>query len=89
MNIDYQFITEKLSTVIWHSALLVSVVGVLKLFLTQYFLYKITLSKKSEIKVFKDGKSASFSNYEDVPEKVINIYKNAEEINPDYFDKAE
>lgn len=63
--------------------------GVLKLFLTQYFLYKITLSKKSEIKVFKDGKSASFSNYEDMPEKVIKIYKNADEINPDYFEKAE
>lgn len=75
---NYQFIVEKLSDVIWHSAILVSVVGVLKIFLTQYFLYKITVAKKSEIKFVKNGKTASFSNYEDQAEKVINIYKNIE-----------
>lgn len=40
------------------------------------------------IELFKDGKSASFFNYEDVPEKALNICKNADEVNPDYFDKA-
>lgn len=48
---DYQFIVGKLSDVIWHSAILVSIVGLLKIFLTQYFLYKITVAKKSEIKL--------------------------------------
>jgi len=27
-------------------------------------------------------------DWTDVPEKVINIYKNSDEINPDYFNKA-
>ena len=73
---DYQFIVGKLSDVIWHSAILISLVGLMKIFLTQFFLYKITVAKKSEIKFTKEGKSASYSNYEDNAEKVINIYKN-------------
>lgn len=84
---DYQFIVGKLSDVIWHSAILVSVVGLMKIFLTQYFLYKITVAKKSEIKMTKNEKTASYSNYEDQPEKVINIYKNLDD-NDDIFNKA-
>lgn len=85
---DYQFIVGKLSDVIWHSAVLISVVGLLKIFLTQYFLYKITVAKKSEIKFTKNEKSASYSNYEDQPEKVINIYKNLDDDSDDFFNKA-
>lgn len=84
---DYQFIVGKLSDVIWHSAILVSVVGLMKIFLTQYFLYKITVAKKSEIKLTKNEKTASYSNYEDQPEKVINIYKNLDD-DEDIFNKA-
>lgn len=84
---DYQFIVGKLSDVIWHSAILVSVVGLMKIFLTQYFLYKITVAKKSEIKLTKNEKTASYSNYEDQPEKVINIYKNLDD-DDDIFNKA-
>ncbi len=82
---DYKFVVENLSTVIWHSAILVSVVGVLKIFLTQYFLYKITVAKKSEIRFSKNGKSASYSNYEDNAEKVINIYRNVDADDDDVF----
>lgn len=82
---DYQFIVGKLSDVIWHSAILVSVVGLLKIFLTQYFLYKITVAKKSEIKFVKNGKTASYSNYQDQAEKVINIYKNVDADDDDVF----
>lgn len=82
---DYQFIVGKLSDVIWHSAILVSVVGLLKIFLTQYFLYKITVAKKSEIKFVKNGKTASYSNYQDQAEKVINIYKNVGADDDDIF----
>lgn len=85
---DYQFIVGKLSDVIWHSAILVSVVGLLKIFLTQYFLYKITVAKKSEIRFTKNEKSASYSNYEDQPEKVINIYKNLDDADEDFFKKS-
>jgi hypothetical protein len=84
---DYQFIVGKLSDVIWHSAVLISVVGLLKIFLTQYFLYKITVAKKSEIKLTREGKSASYSNYEDNAEKVINIYKNLDDAD-DLFKKS-
>ena len=52
---DYQFIVGKLSDVIWHSAILISLVGLIKIFLTQYFLYKITVAKKSEIKFTREG----------------------------------
>lgn len=85
---DFKFITERLSDVIWHSAVLISVVGILKLFLTQYFLYKITVAKKSEIRFTREGKSASYSNYEDQPEKVINIYKNLDDADEDFFKKS-
>lgn len=84
---DYQFIVGKLSDVIWHSAVLISVVGLLKIFLTQYFLYKITVAKKSEIKLTREGKTASYSNYEDNAEKVINIYKNLDDAD-DLFKKS-
>ncbi len=85
---DYQFIVGKLSDVIWHSAVLISVIGVLKIFLTQYFLYKITVAKKSEIRFSREGKSASYSNYEDNAEKVINIYKNLDNSDDDFFNKS-
>ncbi len=85
---DYQFIVGKLSDVIWSSAILVSVVGLLKIFLTQYFLYKITVAKKSEIRFTKNEKSASYSNYEDQPEKVINIYKNLDDAEENFFKKS-
>jgi hypothetical protein len=64
------------------------VVGLLKLYLTQYFLYKITVAKKSEIKFTCEGKSASYSNYEDQAEKVINIYKNLDDAEDDFFKKS-
>lgn len=85
---DYQFIVGKLSDVIWHSAILISLVGLIKIFLTQYFLYKITVAKKSEIKFTREGKSASYSNYEDNAEKVINIYKNLDNADDDFFNKS-
>lgn len=85
---DYKFIIERLGDIIWHSAILVSVVGVLKLFLTQYFLYKITVAKKSEIRFSKNGKSASYSNYEDNAEKIINIYRSVDTDDDDFSDKA-
>lgn len=85
---DYQFIVGKLSDVIWHSAVLISIVGLLKIFLTQYFLYKITVAKKSEIKFTREGKSASYSNFEDNAEKVINIYKNLDDADDDLFKKS-
>lgn len=85
---DFKFITERLADVIWHSAILISIVGVLKLFLTQYFLYKITVAKRSEIRFTKNEKSASYSNYEDQPEKVINIYKNLDDADEDLFKKT-
>lgn len=82
---DYKFVIENLSTVIWHSTVLLSAVGILKIFLTQFFLYKITVAKKSEIRFSKNGKSASYSNYEDNAEKVINIYKNLDADDDDVF----
>lgn len=85
---DYQFIIGKLSDVIWHSAILISLVGLIKIFLTQYFLYKITVAKKSEIKFTREGKSASYSNYEDNAEKVISIYKNLDDADEDFFNKS-
>lgn len=85
---DYQFIVSKLSDVIWHSAVLIAVVGLLKIFLTQYFLYKITVAKKSEIRLTRNGKTASYSNYEDQAEKVVNIYKNLESVDDDFFNKS-
>ncbi len=85
---DYQFIVGKLSDVIWHATLVISAVGLLKIFCMQYFLYKITVAKKSEIKYTKEGKTASYSNYEDQAEKVINIYKNLDGKDDDFFNKA-
>ena len=85
---DLKFAVENLSTAIFHSAIMISVVGLLKLFLTQYFLYKITVAKKSEIRLTREGKTASYSNYEDNAEKVINIYKNLEDTDDDLFKKS-
>lgn len=85
---DFKFIVERLGDIIWHSAILVSVVGLLKLFLTQYFLYKITVAKKSEIRFSKNGKTASYSNYQDQAEKVINIYRSVDADDDDFSDKA-
>lgn len=57
-------------------------------FLTPYFLYKITVAKKSEIKLTREGKTASYSNYEDQAEKLISIYKNIEDAGEDFFKKS-
>lgn len=73
---DYQYILEKVSDIAFRVSLLIAFVGLAKVFLINYFLYKITMAKKSEIKFTREGKSASYSNYEDNAEKVINIYKN-------------
>ena len=46
------------------------------------------MAKKSEIKLTREGKTASYSNYEDNAEKVINIYKNLDDANEDLFKKS-
>ena len=46
------------------------------------------MAKKSEIRFTKNEKSASYSNYEDHPEKVINIYKNLDDEEDDFFKKS-
>ena len=85
---DYQYILEKVSDVAFRVSLLIAFVGLAKVFLINYFLYKITMAKKSEIKFTKNEKSASYSNYEDQAEKVINIYKNLSDADDDFSNKA-
>lgn len=85
---DYQYILEKISDTAFRVSLVIAFVGLTKVFLINYFLYKITMAKKSEIKFTKNGKSASYSNYQDQAEKVINIYKNLEDVDDDFSDKA-
>lgn len=85
---DYQYILEKVSDIAFRVSLLIAFVGLAKVFLINYFLYKITMVKKSEIRFTKNGKTASYSNYEDQAEKVINIYKNVDVDDDDLSDKA-
>lgn len=82
---DYQYILEKVSDIAFRMSLLIAFVGLAKVFLINYFLYKITMAKKSEIRFSKNGKSASYSNYEDNAEKVINIYKSVDADEDDIF----
>lgn len=82
---DYQYILEKVSDIAFRMSLLIAFVGLAKVFLINYFLYKITMAKKSEIRFSKNGKSASYSNYEDNAEKVINIYKSVDADENDIF----
>ncbi len=82
---DYQYILEKVSDIAFRVSLLIAFVGLTKVFLINYFLYKITMVKKSEIRFTKNGKTASYSNYEDHAEKVINIYKNVDDDDDDIF----
>lgn len=82
---DYQHILEKIGDIAFRVSVLIAIVGLLKVFMINYFLYKITMAKKSEIRFTKNGKSASFSNYEDQAEKVINIYKNVDADEDDVF----
>ncbi len=72
---NYQELIEKISEISFRVSLLIAFVGLAKVFMINYFLLKITQAKKSEIKFSKNGKTASFSNFEDQPEKVINIYR--------------
>ena len=81
---DYQYILEKVSDVALRVSLLIAFVGLAKVFMINYFLYKLTVAKKSEIRFTKNGKSASFSNYEDQAEKVINIYKSVDPDDDDF-----
>lgn len=80
---DYKYLIDNLSTVIWHATLLVSAVGILKLLITNWFLYKITVSKRTEIRC-QDGersKTVSYSHYNENPDDAIKIFKNV-----DYFE---
>lgn len=82
---NYQYVLEKVGDIAFRVSILIAIVGLLKVFMINYFLYKITIVKKSEIRFTKNGKSASFSNYEDQAEKVINIYKNVDADEDDIF----
>jgi cell division protein FtsN len=82
---DYQYILEKVSDVALRVSLLIAFVGLAKVFMINYFLLKITQAKKTEIKFSKNGKTASYTNFEDQPEKVIRLYK---QLDPDEDDLA-
>jgi hypothetical protein len=84
---NWEFIIQKLSETSWHIAIMISVVSLLKLFITQWFLVKLAQVKTSKIIVKNNEKSASFSKPED-GDNVIQIFKNSDEINPDIFDKS-
>lgn len=53
----------KFSDVIWHLTFLVVILRVLKIFLTQYSLYKLPCRKERK-QSLKNGKTASDSNHE-------------------------
>lgn len=85
---DYQYVLEKVSDIAFRVSLLIAFVGLTKVFLINYFLYKITMAKKSEISFTKNGKKASYTNYEDQAEKVISVYKNLDPDEDDLFNKS-
>ncbi|GEM_PF-2678197 len=86
-SIDINHLIDTISFSTKFLAVIILFGSLAKIGLTQYFLLKITQAKKSEIKFCsKTGdKVASYTNYEDNAEKVINIYKN---IDNDFDDKA-
>jgi len=84
---NWEFIIQKTSETSWHIAIMISLVSLIKLFITQWFLVKLAQVKTSKIIVKNNEKSASFSKPED-GDNVIQIFKNSDEINPDIFDKS-
>lgn len=85
MNLD--FIIQKVSDTSWHIAILITVSAMVRLFISQWFLVKLAQAKTSKIIVRANEKTASFHNPEDGG-KVIQIFKNADNIDIDYFDKS-
>ena len=84
---NWEFIIQKVSETSWHIAIMISVLSLIKLSITQWFLVKLAQVKTSKIIVKNNEKSASFSKLED-GDNVIQIFKNSDEINPDIFDKS-
>lgn len=82
---NYQEVIEKMSEIGLRISILIAFVGLAKVFMINFFLLKITQAKKSEIKFSKNGKTASFSSFEDQPEKVINIYRTIDNDEDDLF----
>lgn len=84
---NWEFIIQKVSETSWHIAIMISIVSLLKLGITQWFLVRLAQVKTSKIIVRNNEKTASFHKPED-GEKVIQIFKNADDIEPDFFDKS-
>ena len=84
---NWEFIIQKVSDTSWHIAIMVSVISLLKLGISQWFLVKLAEVKTSKIIVRSNEKTASFHKPEE-GEKVIQIFKNADDIDTDFFDKS-
>jgi hypothetical protein len=82
----YELLINKLSDVIWHSTILFTVFGCIKLFISQYFLVKIQALKRSDIKIVRNDKTFSHSKYHknEHDAEVINLFRD----DTDDFDKA-
>ena len=78
MTIDYKFIVGVVVGVI----VFIQTVGIIKLLIARYFDLKISVSKRSEIKVH-DGsrmKSVSFDSYNRDAENVVRLFKNSDYV---------
>lgn len=84
---NWEFIIQKVSDTSWHIAIMVSVISLLKLGISQWFLVKLAEVKTSKTIVRNNEKTASYHKPEE-GEKVIQIFKNADDIDTDFFDKS-
>jgi hypothetical protein len=84
---NWEFVIQKLSETSWHIAIMISVVSLVKLGIVQWTMVKLAQVKTSKIIVRNNEKTASFHHPEE-GERVIQIFKNADEIDPDFFDKS-
>lgn len=84
---NWDFIIQKISETSWHIAIMVSVVSLIKLGIIQWTMVKLAQVKTSKIIIRNNEKTASFHKPED-GERVIQIFKNADNIEPDFFDKS-
>lgn len=84
---NWDFLINKLSETSWHIALLLTISATIRLLISQWFLVKLAQVKTSKIIVRNNEKTASFHKPED-GENVIQIFKNADDIEPDFFDKS-
>lgn len=80
-------LTKLISSSSFHICLTITVVSLLKTFLTLFFSVRLAETNKSTISIKTNEKSASYSKPEH-SDRVIKILKSDEEVENEFYDKS-